>query len=228
MRGLMDSANIPVTRKDEVDATYCLQLLYQIRDVVISTVDEDGLPASRVIEVMYADEERLYFLVPRGKALYSQLKRNPVDSNCAQTTDIRMCRLRGPTIRPKDDSEQRNLVDWLFALNPDMNMLYPGDSRYVIDVFYIEEGEGDYYDLGQKPLLRVPFHLGGAVKVARNYGFHITNRCTKCGVCAERCPQKCIAYDESSGYKIEQSECLHCGLCAEACPADAIEKGAVS
>lgn len=43
-----------------------------------------------------------------------------------------------------------------------MNLLFPGDARYICDVFYITEGEGEYFDLGQQPIFRKPFSLGEA------------------------------------------------------------------
>ena len=101
-----------------------------------------------------------------------------------------------------------------------MNLLYSGENRYICDVFYIEKGEGEYFDLGQNPVFRKPFALGGEPEVRGT--FFITDACIECGACAAACPERCIA--SGSPYKIEQSHCLRCGICQEACPAQAIVK----
>lgn len=47
-------------------------------------------------------------------------------------------------------------------------------------------------------------------------------RCTNCGVCIRRCPQKAIELKE--GYpKIEESKCTLCGKCTDFCPNSARE-----
>ena len=40
----------------------------------MATVDEDGLPVTCVIDMMYSDENGLYFLTARGKSFYKRLK----------------------------------------------------------------------------------------------------------------------------------------------------------
>ena len=58
-----------------VDADFCLRFLREVRDVAFATVDEDGLPAVRVIDVMMVEGGRLYFVAARGKAFYEQVMR---------------------------------------------------------------------------------------------------------------------------------------------------------
>lgn len=234
-------------RVDQVDAFYCLRMLRALRDVVFSTVDADGLPSSRVIDVMAVEPGRLFFLAPRGKAFHDEVTRTGTVSIVGQTRDLRMIRLRGRTTRPDDPEEQRRLVDMMFKLNPSMNALYPGDARSVIDAFYLDQGAGEYYDLGQRPLLRVPFALGEGEREPSGR-FSIGDACIGCGRCAEACPAACIepamaahsAESEHSRnergtqpgrvarpaapFHIVQEHCLRCGLCAEVCPTRAISK----
>ena len=40
----------------------CLQLLREIRDVAFATVDENGNPQVRIIDVMIVENETLYFV----------------------------------------------------------------------------------------------------------------------------------------------------------------------
>lgn len=91
----------------------------------------------------------------------------------------------------------------------------------ICDAFYLEEGEGEYYDLGQRPLLRVPFALGETSQLLSDR-FVIKEGCIGCGRCDEACPAGCI--EPGTPFRIQQEHCLRCGRCAEVCPAHAIEK----
>ena len=148
----------------------------------------------------------------------------PVVAIVGQTTDFRTCRLRGRAVRAAD-GEQKALVDRMFELNPSMDQLYPAESRYVCEVFYIEDGSGEYFDLGQKPIVRVPFTIGRASLNAKGV-FEVSEGCEGCGVCAAVCPQGCVARAEDGTFRIDQGACLRCGLCEEACPHGAIFRSA--
>ena len=205
---------------EEVDAAWCLRFLRSIRDVAFATVDADGLPGVRIIDVMMVSADRLYFLAPRGKAFHGDIMRKRYTAIVGQTPDYRTCRLRGRVERPTGEAEQRALVDRIFELNPSMNLIYPGDLRYICDVFYIAQGEGEYFDLGQRPIFRKSFSLGeGELKSGT---FLITDTCTECAVCARACPEQCIMAD--SPFTIDQEHCLRCGICLERCPVQAIVK----
>lgn len=98
--------------------------------------------------------------------------------------------------------------------------LYPGDSRYVLEPFYLQNAQGEYFDLNGKPIVRVPFALGSRSKSVE--GFRITERCIECGACAKACPEGCIV--DGSPCRIVQEHCLRCGLCQETCPYGAVER----
>jgi len=203
---------------EEVDAAWCLRFLRAIRDVSFATVGADGLPSVRVIDVMMVTVDRLYFLAPRGKAFHEDVMRERYVAIVGQTPDYRTCRLRGRVVRPAD-SVQRALVDRIFELNPSMNAIYPGEARYICDVFYIAEGQGEYFDLGQKPIFRKSFEIGDAGECTAGR-FLITDGCIGCGTCAAACPEQCIT--PGTPYAIDQRHCLRCGICEEICPAQAI------
>lgn len=205
---------------EEIDPTWCLRFLRSIRDVAFATVDESGLPSVRIIDVMAVTSDRLYFLAPRGKAFHADAIRESFVAIVGQTPDFRTCRLRGHAARPEGIDDQHALVDAIFELNPSMNLIYPGDRRYICDVFCIDSGEGEYFDLGQKPIFRYPFSIGD--KETTTGTFLITNACTECGACAGICPENCIKV--GTPYEIDQAHCLRCGICQEACPAYAVQK----
>ncbi len=62
--------------------------------------------------------------------------------------------------------------------------------------------------------------LGGGEAAPR--GFIIGEYCIGCGICAEHCPQHCIAPGQP--YVIAQEHCLHCGNCLAHCPVSAVRR----
>lgn len=214
----LDLGEIP--SNNEVDAAWCLRFLRSVRDASFATMDADGLPSVRIVDVMAVTDRSLYFLAPRGKAFHAEVIGKGYVALVAMTSDYRTCRLRGRAERPEGANTQKALIDALFDLNPGMNQIYPGDARYICDVFRVESGEGEYFDLGQKPIFRHPFSIGCGE--APSDSFEISGACTGCGTCASVCPESCIK--EGVPFSIDQSHCLRCGLCLEACPAQAISK----
>ena len=196
----------------------CLQTLRDIRDVSFATVDQEGHPQIRIIDVMLVQEGALYFCTSRGKDFHAQLMRDPHAAIVGMTHDFKMVRLVGEVRFITDDP--RAWIDRIFDQSPSMNDVYPGQSRYVLDPFVIDNGCVEFFDLGVSPICRQTYSLGGAPTHPR--GFQITDACIGCGTCARNCPQQCITPGEP--FAIAQEHCLHCGLCYENCPVQAIAK----
>ncbi len=195
----------------------CLQLLREIRDVAFATIDENGNPQVRIIDVMIVENETLYFVTARGKDFYKQLLNSGKVAITGLTKNYESIRLMGNPYKVK---EQKKWLDRVFEENPGMNDVYPNDSRYILDVFAIDEGEMEYFNLNEKPIYRKTFSLKKS-KIAEK-GFYITDKCVGCDKCRKNCPQQCIV--EGQPYVINKSNCLHCGLCYEKCPVEAIIK----
>ena len=198
-----------------MNAEKCLKMLREIKDVSFATVDENGAPQVRIIDVILVDEGALYFCTSRGKDFHAQLMRDGRVAVTGLNKNWQMVRLNGRTRRLENS---REWIDRIFEANPSMNSIYPGESRYILDAFCIDEGEMEFFDLGTEPINRESFTLGSAQ--AKPKGFFITDRCIGCGICAANCPQQCIS--EGTPYVIAQEHCLHCGLCHENCPAGAV------
>ena len=176
-----------------MNAEKCLKMLREIKDVSFATVDENGAPQVRIIDVMLVDGGALYFCTSRGKDFHAQLMRDGRVAVTGLNKNWQMVRLNGRTRRLENS---REWIDRIFAANPSMNSVYPGTE----------------------PINRESFTLGSAK--AKPKGFFITDRCIGCGICAANCPQQCIS--EGAPYVIAQEHCLHCGLCHENCPAGAV------
>ncbi|WP_122639805.1 MULTISPECIES: pyridoxamine 5'-phosphate oxidase family protein [unclassified Romboutsia] len=200
-----------------MNANKCLKLLREIKDVALATVDKNGNPQVRIIDVMIVENETLYFVTARGKNFHSQLLESKKVAIAGLTKNYESIRLMGKVSLVK---EQSKWLDRVFEENTVMNDVYPKDSRYILDVFYINEGEIEYFNLSKSPIYRKTFSLKS--KNIFKKGFYITNDCIKCDKCRKNCPQQCITKDEQ--YLINPNNCLHCGLCFEKCPTKAIIK----
>ncbi len=71
--------------------------------------------------------------------------------------DFQMVRLSGKAKRLAD---QKKWIDRIFEENPSMNGVYPGESRYILEPFCVENGEIEFFDLGLKPIDREYFAMG--------------------------------------------------------------------
>ncbi len=60
-----------------MNAQNCLDILREIKDVAFATVDDEGKPQVRIIDVMIVEKDKLYFCTGRGKDFYRQLMKRP-------------------------------------------------------------------------------------------------------------------------------------------------------
>ena len=134
-----------------MNAQDCLQILRQIKDVAFATVDENGLPQVRIIDVMLVEQGRLYFCTARGKDFFRQMEANGQAAVTGMNEKYQMVRLTGRAHRL---SEQKQWIDRIFEQNPSMNAVYPGDSRYILEPFCIDNGQIEFFDLGTEPMMR--------------------------------------------------------------------------
>ena len=185
----------------------CLELLRGIRDCAFATIDRNGLPAVRIIDVMLVEEGRLFFCTARGKEFYAELLANPAVAVTGLNDKWQTVRLMGRAER-LTETEQRAMIDRVFEENPSMNEVYPGDTRYILEAFVIAEGSIEFFDLGQSPICRESLALGKAPVTEK--GFFITEACIGCGTCASLCPQQCI--EDGTPYVIRRIVCT--AVCA--------------
>lgn len=211
-----------------------LQILRdEIHSTVFATLDENGRPHTRVIDIMLADDDSLYFITARGKAFYEELIRQQFVAISGMTggegCDITHATLekKSISIRGKVTEIGADKIGEVFEKNPYMAEIYPDENaRTALTVFRLADGEGEYFDLSTKPITRAFFVLGNGFdgdQKGSGHGYFITGQCRGCKFCYSKCPQKCIDLSQKP-LVIKQENCLHCGTCMSVCPFGAIEK----
>lgn len=203
-----------MTAKDYLD--YISRVIHT---VVVATVDDDGLPVTSAIDMMDSDENGMYFLTAKGKSFYDRLKNTGYISLTAVEGDSTMTSV-AVSVRGRVRELGYDKIPKLFEKNPYMHDIYPTEkSMQALTAFQLYEGNGEWFDLSQKPIERKSFSFG--FKQNKQDGYFITDSCICCQSCIEVCPQSCISSD-SIPFVIEQEHCLHCGNCMTACPSNAV------
>ena len=121
-----------------------LQILRDVKDVAFATVDANGIPHVRIIDIMIVENEKIYFCTSRGKDFHQQLLHNNHVAITGMNKNYQMVRVSGQAQRLENNAYW---IDRIFEENPSMNDVYPGKSRYILDAFVIEEGEGEFFDI---------------------------------------------------------------------------------
>ncbi|MCD8255161.1 MAG: 4Fe-4S binding protein [Oscillospiraceae bacterium] len=200
-----------------MDTSYYLKMLVEdMHSATVATLGADGLPQTRIIDMMLYDTQGVYFLTARGKAFYDQLMQQRYVAISA-SKDKRAVSLRG---RVRNIGSEK--LDEIFVRNPYMQDIYPDDTRSALEVFRLYEASGEYFDISDPAhVRRDSFTLGGGETTER--GYFVGPDCIGCKLCYSVCPQKCIDISQKP-VVIDQNRCLRCGRCAEICPKRTIEK----
>ncbi|WP_304125774.1 pyridoxamine 5'-phosphate oxidase family protein [Methanosphaera cuniculi] len=195
----------------------CLKFLRELIDVQIATVDANGNPQNRTLDIMHIDDETVYFLTARGKRVYKQITQNNHIA-LVGLKDNKSVRIIGE-VEQLDD--QIKWIDLMFDENKYMNNVYPGESRYILEPFKLIKGEMEFFDLTQKPIYRKAFTINKEKPEYFHGNYIITDKCIGCGSCQKNCPQGIIL--KGTPFKIQEEHCLDCGTCYEKCAHNAIE-----
>ena len=202
-----------------MDTQTCLKKLEYVGVLSFATVGLDGTPQIRNISAIHYEPDALYFFTARGKEFCKELLADGRVQILGYTRFKEMIRLSGKAV-PVASPEQAAWRDTIFAEQPYLSNVYPGDTREIGIVFVIRDFSIEYFNLGVRPIFRETYAVGSGA--ARAKGYTITDSCVGCGLCRKVCPQQAI--DAGTPYRIRSENCLHCGSCAEACPAGAVRQ----
>lgn len=200
----------PGAANDEVKKR-AFALMEEIRDLCFAT-SEDNTPEVRIIDLMDIRSDSIYFLTARGKHFYKQLMKNPDVAVSGMNKDYISVRVKGRATQA-DPEMSASVLD----KNPHIKEMY-GDAVSVLEVFSIDAGTGEIFDISTSEPKRLRFGFGGTEPEKSAYV--ITDACIECGQCREVCPEDAI--EEGSPYRIIESRCLECGMCSEICPEEAV------
>ncbi len=202
-----------------MDAKTCLEKLKLVGVLSFATVDGEGNPQIRCISAIHFEEDGFYFFTARGKDFCRELLENGKLQILAYTRFKEMIRLSAKAV-PAPEAEQEEKIDTIFAEQPYLANVYPGDTRKIGIIFEVKNAEMEYFHLGVNPIFRESYTLGAGT--IQEKGYFITDGCIGCGTCRKSCPQGCIV--QGKPYHIQQEHCLHCGSCYEHCPVKAVRK----
>jgi uncharacterized pyridoxamine 5'-phosphate oxidase family protein len=202
-----------------MDIDTCIKKLGYVGVLNFATVDETCAPQIRNISAIHYEGTTLYFLTARGKYFASQLKSDGRVQILGYTRYKETIRLSGKASEVPE-SEQHKWRDILYAEQPYLENVYPGETKNIDTMFRLENYTIEYFCLSTNPITRAYFTVGSAVPLKK--GYYITESCIGCGICQMVCPQGVIS--QGTPFVIDSLHCLHCGNCAENCPVRAIER----
>ncbi len=133
-------------------ADYLQFLKDEIQYTVFSTVDKNGMPESRIIDVMLIKGNKLFFLTANTKPFYTQLLTHPYVAITGIKGEDTMSSI-SITVKGKVEEIGTKYLDEIFEKNAYLNQIYPTPtSKEVLRVFELAKGSLGVYDLRTKPL----------------------------------------------------------------------------
>ncbi len=202
-----------------MDVETCLKKLGYVGVLDFATVDEDGAPQVRNISAIHYEGTTLYFLTARGKSFARQLKADGRVQILGYTKYKETIRLFGRAVEVPED-EQLRWRNALYAEQPYLENVYPGETKNIDTIFKISDYTVEYFCLSTRPITRETYAVGNAE--IKKKGYFISEDCIGCKTCRTVCPQNCI--EEGEPFRILENHCLQCGNCFENCPAGAIKR----
>lgn len=151
-RSFTSNEKLNINHEDKGSAFYLGLLKDSIHSTVFSTIDSDGNPSSRIIDIMLVKDTKIYFLTANTKPFYQQIIENPYVSITGVLGDDTMSSL-SLTVKGKAKEIGTNYLSEIFEENTYMSQLYPTDSsRQILRVFEIDTGILEVIDLSKKPI----------------------------------------------------------------------------
>ena len=203
-----------------------------------TTLNDEGVPTSRIAHLFAGDEEGLYLRCMDVKPFYRQLKRNEWLSICGDCSkgvlghDEHGVPLYAGGFTMRVVGKVRELtmeeVEAKAQVNDDFGLAVYDIGKYPrMRVFVMYRGSGELYDYDfemyhrDHKLYRERFAFGGDTFVEP--GLVIGGECISCNACFENCTFKAIVPGEDGApYRIRGERCDECGSCYNVCPVGAV------
>ncbi len=216
-----------------------IQEIYEKFDKIgclsFTTINENGMPESRIAHLRAYDHDGIYFMTMFTKDFCSQMKQNPKISICGLNAKTKIEHDenglpvfdKGYAIRMSGTVKQVPIQEIKDKNNPIFDVCLKDQEKYqAMVVFCITDGYGDIFDYDfekitrENKLQREYFSFGNAKE--NHKGLVIDkNKCIACGLCKNKCTF--LAVEEKDGvYTINKNRCDECGDCYINCPVKAI------
>ena len=142
-----------------MDALTCLKKLEYVGVLAFATVDKNGAPQIRNISAIHYEPDRMIFFTAKGKAFCEELLTDGRVQVLGYTRYKEMIRLSAKAVSVPED-EQEKWIDTIFAEQPYLSNVYPGDTRKLAGiVFEIRDAEIEYFNLGVNPIFRESYTI---------------------------------------------------------------------
>ncbi len=200
-----------------------------------TTVDENGVPESRIAHLRAFDEDGIYFMTMFTKDFYTHIKQNGKLSICGLNAKTQVEHDEngfpvfegGYAIRMTGNVSEVSIDEIKAKNNPIFDFCIKDKETYeAMVVFCITDGYGDIFDYDfekinrENKLQREYFSFNGACKKYK--GLKIDEeKCISCGVCKKKCSFLAILESDDT-YSIDIYRCDECGDCYINCPVKAI------
>ncbi len=200
-----------------------------------TTVDESGIPESRIAHLRAYDEEGIYFMTMYTKDFYRHMKQNGKLSICglAAKTQVEHDEKGFPifeggyAMRMSGNVKEVSIEEIKAKNNPIFNFCIKDKEVYdAMVVFCITDGYGDVFDYDfekinrENKLQREYFSYNGASEKYKGLKID-SEKCVSCGVCKKKCSFLAIK-EEDGNYSVDRYRCDECGDCYINCPVKAI------
>ena len=162
--------------------------------VVIALLNEEGRAEAHVVDLVKQDENKLYFVVEEGSALFDALHEQGYVSLIGVNDHV-LIKVNGFVLCVGDSNVKGKML------------------------FCIEKGKGEFRDA----INHVNEYFIIEEEIVPAGGYYVNDACILCGTCYAVCPKQCIDTAKDP-VVIDQSECIQCGECVKVCPVQAIEK----
>ncbi|MCF0117022.1 MAG: hypothetical protein HUJ61_03110 [Bacilli bacterium] len=194
------------------------EFIQYIRDTksVSCTSVANGQTINTVLDVAYAENYKIYFLINRDSSFYhALLEYQNISININQGS-------KGATLCGRIKEIDHSFLKTILANNKVLGKEYKGKASESLAIMQVYSWNGTYFSLNSSGIYERQDFFHDREDKEWNYGFFQIkhDKCNQCGRCLSDCPQRCIDMDK---VVIWANNCVRCGSCYFGCPSKCIE-----